>query len=47
MSEASVQHLMAMVIYMVAVIGIGLYFARRANRNAETYFLGAALWVRG
>lgn len=29
-----------MVIYMAAVIGIGAYFARRANKNAEAYFLG-------
>ena len=29
-----------MVVYMSAVIGIGIYFAKRANRNAEAYFLG-------
>lgn len=29
-----------MVLYMLAVIGIGIYYARRANRNAEAYFLG-------
>ncbi len=29
-----------MVIYMLAVIGIGVYFSKRANRNAEAYFLG-------
>lgn len=40
MSGANLQHLLAMVIYMAAVIGIGAYFARRANKNAEAYFLG-------
>ena len=34
------QHLIAMVIYMLAVVGIGIYFAKRANKNAEAYFLG-------
>ena len=40
MNSANLQHLLAMVIYMAAVIGIGVYFARRANRDAESYFLG-------
>ncbi len=40
MSSANLQHLIAMVIYMIAVIGIGIYFAKRANKNAEAYFLG-------
>ena len=40
MSGANLQHLLAMVVYMAAVIGIGVYFARRANKNAEAYFLG-------
>lgn len=29
-----------MIAYMIAVIGIGLAFARRANKNSEEYFLG-------
>lgn len=29
-----------MACYMLAVIGIGVFFARRANKNAENYFLG-------
>lgn len=29
-----------MVLYMCAVIGIGLYFYKRAQRNSESYFLG-------
>lgn len=40
MNSANLQHLIAMVLYMLAVIGIGIYYARRANRNAEAYFLG-------
>ena len=31
---------LAMAGYMLVVIGIGIYFARRANKNAENYFLG-------
>ena len=34
------QHLIAMVIYMAAVVGIGIYFSKRANHSAENYFLG-------
>ncbi len=34
------QILIAMVIYMAAVIGIGLYFSKQANKNSENYFLG-------
>ena len=30
----------AMAGYMLIVIGIGLYFARRAQQNSENYFLG-------
>ena len=40
MNTANLQHLVAMVIYMSAVVGIGIYFAKRANRNADAYFLG-------
>ena len=32
--------LIAMVCYMLAVIAIGLYFAKRAQANTENYFLG-------
>ena len=31
---------LAMAGYMAVVIGIGIFFARRANKNAENYFLG-------
>ena len=34
------QHLLAMIVYMGAVIGIGLYFSKRANKNSKEYFLG-------
>ncbi len=34
------QVLLAMVIYMAAVIGIGLVYAKRANSSSENYFLG-------
>ena len=32
--------LVAMCVYMAAVICIGVYFAKRANKNSENYFLG-------
>ncbi len=35
-----IEILIAMVAYMAIVILIGVYFARRANKNAESYFLG-------
>lgn len=34
------QHLLSMVLYMGAVVAIGLYFSKRANKNSKTYFLG-------
>lgn len=40
MKGDSVQILIAMVIYMAAVISIGVFTAKRANRNSENYFLG-------
>ncbi len=40
MSSANIQHLAAMIIYMLAVVGIGIFFAKRANKDAESYFLG-------
>ena len=38
--NAEMQHLLSMALYMGAIIAIGLYFAKRANKNSETYFLG-------
>ena len=40
MNTENLQHLIAMIVYMAAVVGIGIYFAKRANKNAEAYFLG-------
>ena len=40
MNSEQIQHLLAMIIYMAAVVVIGVYFAKRANKNAEAYFLG-------
>ena len=40
MDANTLQILIAMVIYMAAVIGIGLVYAKRANQNSEEYFLG-------
>ena len=36
----TVQIMIAMAIYMVVVIVIGIAFARRANKSSEDYFLG-------
>ncbi len=35
-----IQILITMIAYMGIVIGIGLYYAKRANKNSENYFLG-------
>lgn len=40
MSSDTIQILIAMVIYMAIVIGIGIWFAKKANKNSENYFLG-------
>ena len=40
MSGNTIQILIAMVVYMAVVIGIGLIYAKRANQNSEEYFLG-------
>ena len=34
------QILIAMIVYMAAVIAIGVIYAKRANKNSEAYFLG-------
>ena len=36
----TVQIMITMVVYMAAVIGIGLAFAKKANKSSEDYFLG-------
>ena len=40
MSGETLKILLAMIGYMLVVIGIGLYFAKRAQANSENYFLG-------
>lgn len=40
MDGKTIQILTAMVIYMAIVIGIGVVFAKRANKSSENYFLG-------
>lgn len=40
MDSATIQILIAMVVYMAAVIGIGVAFAARANKSSENYFIG-------
>lgn len=40
MSGDTLQVLIAMVSYMLIVIGIGIYFAKRSQQNSENYFLG-------
>lgn len=40
MSQDQILKMAAMVIYMAAVIVIGLAFAKRANKDSESYFLG-------
>ncbi|MBQ8331401.1 MAG: sodium/proline symporter PutP [Clostridia bacterium] len=40
MSSETIQILIAMILYMAVVIGIGIWFAKRANKNSENYFLG-------
>jgi sodium/proline symporter len=40
MSGDTLQIFIAMSGYMLVVIGIGLYFAKRSNENSESYFIG-------
>ncbi len=40
MDKNTIQILITMIFYMAVVIGIGLYYARRANKSSEDYFLG-------
>ncbi len=40
MNAETIKILIAMLCYMLIVIGIGLYFAKRAQTNSENYFLG-------
>ena len=40
MGKDTLQILISMISYMLVVIGIGLYFSRRAQQSTENYFLG-------
>ena len=40
MDSSTIQFLIAMSVYMVIVIVIGLFFAKKANQSSENYFLG-------
>jgi len=40
MSGDKVQILIAMAAYIVVIIGIGLYFSKRANKSSDFYFIG-------
>ena len=40
MNGDSIQIMIAMIIYMAAVIAIGVVYAKRANKNSDNYFLG-------
>lgn len=40
MEKDTLQILISMVIYMAVVIGIGVLYAKRANKSSENYFLG-------
>ncbi len=40
MNGDTIQILITMCMYMLVVVGIGLFFAKRANQNSENYFLG-------
>ncbi len=40
MDESTVKILIAMCVYMAAVVCIGIAFAKRANKSSEDYFLG-------
>ena len=40
MDSQTIQILIAMIIYMAGVIAIGVWYAKRANKSSENYFLG-------
>ena len=40
MDSNTMQILIAMAVYMAIVIGIGLWYAKKANKSSENYFLG-------
>ncbi|MEI3423650.1 MAG: hypothetical protein V8Q85_00785 [Christensenellales bacterium] len=47
MGQESLQILIVMVVYMAAVIGIGIFFARRANADTKSFSWAAGALARG
>ena len=47
MSGANLQHLLAMILYMAAVIGIGVYLPDVRIRTQSPIFLAGAVLARG
>jgi sodium/proline symporter len=40
METSQIQILIAMILYLAVIVGIGVVYAKRANENTENYFLG-------
>jgi sodium/proline symporter len=40
MNKDSLQIIISMCSYLILVIGIGLYYAKRANESSKNYFIG-------
>ncbi len=40
MDANQIQYLISMVVYMAAIIGIGVYFMKKSQKNSENFFLG-------
>ena len=40
MDTNQIQYLISMVVYMAAIIGIGVYFMKKSAKSSETFFLG-------
>lgn len=40
MSGENIQHLISITVYMAAVIAIGIFYAKRANKSSDAFFLG-------
>jgi sodium/proline symporter len=40
MSNEQIMNLGAMILYLLAILAIGVYFTRRASKNTDEYFLG-------
>ena len=40
MREGSIGILISMICYMLVVVGIGIFFAKKSKQNSENYFLG-------